>query len=224
MEIRFDNIQFNGSLYPGSDPSWSRLPPGLEADAAWEVFEKMRSFVITKQDIVRLGKDPEIAAKYPNDYWGLGNDAYIGQLDVFHQIHCLNELRSMAFADYGMEIPIKKPHKALWWIHLRHCTDMLLQNIMCHADADIITYQWMDTQKFPFPDFSINRKCRNFHDLLRWRDEHAVSREKYEGMRKPDGVKQVPAEREYYEMFGFDDSDLFPGGVGYPSTSRHLKV
>lgn len=28
--------------------------------------------------------------------------------------------------------------------------------------------------------------------------------------------KQIPNEPEYYAMYGFDDSDLFPNGEGHP--------
>lgn len=141
------------------------MEPGPDADKAWDYYESVRPVRITKSDVLRLGKDPRTAARYEDSVFELGSDAYIAPLDVFHQIHCLNELRKNAFADYGEERPTKKKHGRLWWIHLRHCTDMLLQNIKCHADADIVTYNWLETQQNPFPDFNINRKCRNFHAL-----------------------------------------------------------
>lgn len=71
--------------------------------------------------------------------------------------------------------------------------------MLYHADADLITYRWMDTQPNPFPDFSINRQGRNIDDVLQYRDEHKVDFEKYIVMKRPkSGITQVPAEPGYY--------------------------
>jgi len=87
----------------------------------------MHTFPITREQVLALGKDPETAARYDNEYWGLGDDAYIAALDSQHKMHCLNEIRKNAFADYGIDAPPKKVHSKLGWIHLRHCMDMLAQ-------------------------------------------------------------------------------------------------
>ena len=206
---QFDT-QLNGTLWPPENPSWSRLEPGPEADAAWEVWEPFIAFPITRQDVIRLGKDPDTVARFDEEYWGLGPDAYPAALDVIHEIHCINALRKVAFEDFFDETPKRRRRGEIHYIHLRHCTDMLLQNVMCHADADLVTFNWMDTQSFPFPDMSINRKCRDLDALIRWKDERVVDTEKYLAWRKPPGVKQIPAEKGYYEMFGYNNSDLFP--------------
>ncbi|MCJ1312252.1 hypothetical protein MMC25_005926 [Agyrium rufum] len=186
------------------------MEPGPEADRHWTEFDWIYAIPITRNEIVRLGKDPNLVAKFEDEFWGLGDDAYVGALDVFHQLHCVNALREYAFADFGEEIPTKKKHGNLQWVHLRHCVDILVQNIMCHADAGIHTYNWMDTQPQPFPDFSVNRKCRDFEQLRVYRDMHTVDMEKYKSMPKPKGVKQVSAEPEYYDIFGYEGSDLYP--------------
>jgi hypothetical protein len=72
--------------------------------------------------------------------------------------------------------------------------------MLCHADADLITYNWRDTQPLPFPDFSINRKCRNIDDLIAFRDERRVDMSKYEAMRKPKDVKSSPMELGFYSI------------------------
>ena len=51
---------------------------------------------------------------------------------------------------------------------------MLVQDIICNADADLVTYRWTDTQPNSFPDFGINRQRRNIDDVLRYRDEHKI--------------------------------------------------
>jgi hypothetical protein len=72
--------------------------------------------------------------------------------------------------------------------------------MLCHADADLITYNWKDTQPHPFPDFSINRKCRNINDLIAFRDERKVEMSKYEAMKKPNNVNTIPMELGFYAM------------------------
>ena len=96
----------------------------------------------------------------------MDSGAYAASRDALHEFHCLNKLREMTFTDYGGKKPRKKTHGDLGWIHLRHCIDMSAQEITCHADVDILTYRWMDTQEHPFVNFSINRKCRDFDALL----------------------------------------------------------
>ena len=172
------------------------------AEAVWETLGFSETFPISRDDVIALGKDPQTVARYPTSQFALGDEeAYIASLDVQHKLHCLNELRKMAFVDYGESDAPKKrrTHGQLWWIHLRHCLDMLAQDMICHADADVITYRWMDAQPGPFPDFGINRLCRSLDDVLRYRDERKVDLEKYMAMEKPkSGISQVPAEPEYY--------------------------
>jgi hypothetical protein len=134
-------VKLNGTLFPSTNLSWSRRPFGdLEAEAAWESFEWVPRFPITRKEVLALGKDPETVARFEDDYWGMGDDAYIASLDIQHKVHCLNELRKMAFADFGEDAPTKKTHGQLWWVHLRYRTDVLAQDTLCHADADLITY------------------------------------------------------------------------------------
>ena len=198
--ISFHHVQLNGTIWPVENPSWSRKEIGdPEAEAIWETFEQIKTFHISRDDVIALGKDPETVARYPDEDFGLGEEAYIAALDIQHKIHCLNELRKTAFSEYGKTTPMKKPHGQLWWIHLRHCLDMLTQDMLCHADADLVTYRWMDTQPYPFPDFSVNRQCRNIDDLLQYRDEHKVDLDRYVAMQKPkSNITQVPSEPGYY--------------------------
>ena len=212
LEIKHKEVQFNGTVWPDKHPYWPRMEPGPEADNWWQSnFDPIWAIRLTRAEVEGLGKDPEYVTKFEDDFWGFGDDAYVGALDVTHQMHCLNAVREYAFADYGEgKNPTKKQHEEMQWLHLRHCIDIIAQNIMCHADADIHTYFWMDTQRQPFPDFSLNRKCRDWDALMQWRDERAVDMEKYGRMEKPEGVKQRPAEPGFYEKFGFEGSDLFP--------------
>lgn len=67
----------NATLFPGDNPSFARQFPNPEADSVWENFEILKTIPITKEDVVRLGKDPELVAKFDEEYWGLGDNAYM---------------------------------------------------------------------------------------------------------------------------------------------------
>jgi Mycotoxin biosynthesis protein UstYa len=68
--------------------------PSPEVDAAWNHIAADASPIITinREEAIRLGRDPDVIVKAPKD-WGMGNDAYPAQIDVFHEVHCLNMLR-----------------------------------------------------------------------------------------------------------------------------------
>ena len=50
--------------------------------------------------------------------------------------------------------------------HVMHCQYLLLQNIMCHADLEIVTFIKVKGMPGPFPDFGVQQQCRNFAGVL----------------------------------------------------------
>ena len=68
--------------------------PRPEVDAAWDRIAADSGPIITinSDEARKLGRDPDVIVKAPED-WGFGEDAYPAQIDVFHEIHCLNMLR-----------------------------------------------------------------------------------------------------------------------------------
>jgi hypothetical protein len=76
-----------------------------------------------------------------------------------------------------------------------------MQNIQCTGATELVPMQWMDTEDFPFPDFSIYHQCRDFDALVEWRKENALEWERYRTMVKPEGVKQAKQQDMYFEIF-----------------------
>lgn len=132
MAIEYHDAHLNGTFWPLAKPPFSRLEPGPDADDVWEVFQRQAGevFVITREDVIALRKNPETVARFSDEDWGMGSGAYVASLEVLHISHCLNEVRKMTSVDYGEKKSRKKTHGDLWWIHLRHCIDMLAQDIM----------------------------------------------------------------------------------------------
>ncbi|RGP78626.1 hypothetical protein FLONG3_3248 [Fusarium longipes] len=205
ISFEMNTVKTEGGLFEAKNPSkWrNSLKPDPEVDEAWEDLEIIRVFPITEAEVRRLGKDPELLVKFPQEY-GLGDNAYMAQIDMFHQIHCLNLLRHLAWAEYNRNGTAKKPFSDLHWIHVSHCTDILMQNLMCNGNLDIVTFNWVETQSNPFPDFDVNHKCRDFDAIYEWQDKHSVPKEWGRNVTRPAGAKQIPISEEYYRIYGIE--------------------
>ncbi|MCJ1225794.1 hypothetical protein MMC12_002443 [Toensbergia leucococca] len=179
-----------------------RLPPSPEVDAAWDRISHIGVHPVTHDDVVKLGKNPDYAIMPPED-WGLDSH-YMVEIEIFHQIHCLNALRKGLATNYdyywgqkwGLDPPV------MFSTHLNHCTDMLLQSLMCHADLDPITYVWREGQDKPFPDFGTWKVCRDFEAVLQWQERVQMPdlAEKWKGVVKPADARQMPAIPELHEL------------------------
>ena len=55
-----------------------------------------------------------------------------------------------------------------------HCIDMLRQFVMCNADPGLVTYFWVEGRPTPYPDFSMQKQCKDPHALLRWAMEKRI--------------------------------------------------
>lgn len=223
IDIPIHNYQIDGKLFPSPNPAddkFGRREPSPETDAIWEDYEIQRSFVLSREQVLALGKDPEMTAKYPDEDFGFGNEAYMAGMDAFHVLHCFNAIRQEAFKDYywdgeryhmegySPDIPPKRRHSEMQWVHLRHCVDIVTQNLMCHADTSMVTMTWLEEQDRPWPDFSVNKKCVDFDKLVQWRDENALDVAKAGSVKKPEIIKgtdkEVKIADEYWQLFGND--------------------
>jgi hypothetical protein len=84
IEIPGYETTLNGTLFPLPEISIARQEPSAENDAAWHQYEKVLTHVVTREQIIKLGKDPEKVARFDDEYWGMGDDAYMVQMDVMH--------------------------------------------------------------------------------------------------------------------------------------------
>ena len=208
LEIPLISQKMNATLLEPDPLPIYRQPPSPEVDAAWNRLANINPIAISRDDVVKLGRDPEQAAKWPESF-GFGSEAYIGRLDVFHQIHCLDWLRREAYFDhyYGKKWPPGTPPSDMHRTHISHCTYLLLQNLMCNANVDIYTHYWADAQLNAFPDFSVNHKCRDFDTILRWQEEHSVDVDEFAAIRKPPEAEARVMSHRFKELFGWYKSN-----------------
>jgi hypothetical protein len=163
---------FEGSFW--SNSSLFRQDPSPEVDEAWSRISGTYIITAPSSAIREAGKDPSQIVKAPLS-WGRGEDAYPVDLDALHQVHCLNALRKDIFYDYYYG-SLNRSH--FYLAHRAHCIHILLQNLMCKADADLITMKWVQKESWeaekPWPDFSVVKKCRNFEALVDWAMQNEV--------------------------------------------------
>lgn len=172
-----------------------RLPPSPAVDAAWDKITRVNLISITEDEIRKLGKDPSLTVRSPESWWSESwGDGYLGQVDVFHQIHCLNMLRQGLITNYnyywGKKYGLSPPVQ--FGMHLNHCLGTILENLMCHADVDIVTFNWRESQDDPFPDFEIRKQCRDFDAVVEWQRENQIDDtiERWKALEKPAGARQ----------------------------------
>lgn len=209
VEIPTKLTRMNGTLLTSDDPPWSRQLFTNETETHWHTFDLPWTLALSADEVRQLGKDPATVANFTED-WGFGENSYMAQIDVFHQLHCLNQLRTVAFKDHPHN-PKEPPkgHGKLWWMHLEHCVDMLLQNLICNANVDLITLQWMETQPHPMPDFAIDHQCRDLETISRWQEKVGVDFEGLMTVEMPENAHVVPVESHYWDLFGVNGSNHF---------------
>lgn len=153
-------------------PDIFRSLPSKDADVKWHEIGNPTWITISSSEAVSLGKDPEVLVRAPED-WGYGEDRYIAMLDLNHQLHCIDQLRRAAFRD---EYPVTKDER--WDFqkeHWMHCVHILKQNVICTGSTEVITYNWRETQRFPVPDFDVDKRCKNTDTILGWQERNKVT-------------------------------------------------
>ncbi|KAI5866528.1 hypothetical protein GGS23DRAFT_602848 [Durotheca rogersii] len=203
LEMRPRFIQ--GTLFPAREgASIARELPNPAADGLWEEWELSQFYPLAWDEVVRMGKDPSTMAKLEDAEWGLGDDAYVGTLDLYHQVHCLNMLRRQAYRGYYNLSERSHETLGLAEVHLNHCVDILLQALQCGGNVNFMTYHWIAGQEYPQPDMSVNRQCINFDKLTAWRIEKGLDLDKYVKVMKKSlhpGVKELHQSDAYYKYY-----------------------
>ena len=113
--------------------------PSPEVDEAWELFSS-DIFLTTYPTVRDSGRSLSKSIHFPPSPDGEPGK-YLATWDVFHQIHCLNWLRKATNWEYYYGNNKPGP---LYSMHQKHCIHMILQSLMCHADVDMVTFEWME--------------------------------------------------------------------------------
>ncbi|KAJ7120701.1 hypothetical protein C8R43DRAFT_1034024 [Mycena crocata] len=162
-----DLIEETITVYPlgfGSDLSPFQVSSSPELDKAWDDLYNFGISRIPKQQAALL---PNKTSPIPGD-----PGYYIAELDVFHELHCLNMIRKALDPDYYPDWNIKNVQHSRE--HVSHCVDWIRQSIMCHADTSVIVWQWSPRYNQTTPRARIPHTCRKFEPILEWGRQNAL--------------------------------------------------
>ncbi|KAF2102662.1 hypothetical protein NA57DRAFT_71651 [Rhizodiscina lignyota] len=132
------------------------------------------------------------------------NNTYVVELQVFHDLHCLNMIRKTAYPDQYPEMweyyeNGTVNHNSLPSFHLDHCIDSLRQGLMCTADVTpVVFHHNADDPYHIFPQIWSTRTCRDFDRIKEWAIDRQIERWKLD---LDVNTKIVPAE-DLSETFG----------------------
>lgn len=148
---------------------------------------------ISAQEAARL-PNPTLPITGTNE-----SDEYVIELDVWHELHCLNDLRKILYPErFGGLDALKDENGTIqrdddtfrhWGAYTRlmprlrskadldidHCVDSLRQTIMCHADVAAIPFHVnVPVSKGIFPRLATTHTCRNFTKIQEWARDHTI--------------------------------------------------
>ncbi|KDQ29973.1 hypothetical protein PLEOSDRAFT_1037801, partial [Pleurotus ostreatus PC15] len=151
---------FNGF---GRNVSPFQVPPSKELDELWEDLYNFGISRIPKSQAKLL---PNATEAIPGD-----EEHYAIELDVFHQLHCLNRIRKTIYSDHYPDMRISLPGNE---IHMSHCLDSIRQSLMCSSDVSLIVWRWDEEAGQSFPRGDVVHRCRDFDRIKEWALENQL--------------------------------------------------
>jgi Mycotoxin biosynthesis protein UstYa len=170
----------NGSFFPKPPTSPFVLPAGdPAAEVAWSIGDEdgKQQFAISRAEAIKIGFNPDTMYSYPDGFGSGLDNMYPVRLDIFHHIHCLNNLRKAANPDiFSKEFhELRVGDKTLTWPeHVQHCQYVLFQMLTCQPDWGVLGFFAYEDGKGAALDFNINRKCIDWDAFMNWREENAM--------------------------------------------------
>ncbi|KAI1393103.1 uncharacterized protein F4822DRAFT_383572 [Hypoxylon trugodes] len=120
---------------------WNQ-PPSTVLDSAWEDLLYALNIRVSGDEMSKL--ELNVTNRVQVDHGD-----YFAALGVFHYLHCLNNLRKVVHWDhYGPQIMSSGNEEAFGKEHSDHCISVLRQALMCHANVQVNTAEWVDENNF----------------------------------------------------------------------------
>ncbi|KAH8892215.1 hypothetical protein GQ53DRAFT_793963 [Thozetella sp. PMI_491] len=190
-EMHFKETWLKSSFvnHHNTPPSILRQEPSKDVDAAWEyMHQNGRIFLVTEEEVRRLGKDPEMTVTAPKE-WQNGEEKYFAMTQSQHDLHCLNMVRKAMFKDYYFNGTMDWGTEQ----HFLHCLHSLLQSLQCKYSTDVYLASWVEGQDTAVVDFNVSRKCLDYDvDMNQWIPPTQRTEADFFGLRAPPDAKFMP--------------------------------
>lgn len=166
-EFRTWPVRMTGNPFAGK--------PRPELDQAWHGLFEKNNIRVTKEDLQfhNITSLPIVGDGRGSES---GQEEWVGQLGVFHELHCLKRIRHWIYRDYYLSNapePVLIEESA----HVDHCIELLREAIICHADTTLSGFRWIradDGEAHLTVEAPGYHTCVAWETLRAWNDERAV--------------------------------------------------
>ncbi|KAI0436448.1 hypothetical protein F4803DRAFT_223910 [Xylaria telfairii] len=163
-------------------------PPTPELEETWDDLWSRGTIELPPDGPSKLNKSTERLKHVHKD----PNRGYSAVLEVFHQLHCLNQIRQYTWKDYYathmaewvlgdghgiVDLNITDPASVADRMHVDHCIEALRLQLMCNADLTPLLIEVDDNDFGQKADFNVHHKCRNWDKVTEWQDANNIEQE-----------------------------------------------
>lgn len=111
------------------------------------------------------------------------NSGFIGEIEVFHHLHCLNFVRQFVWQDFypANQVPSLLKNNGdeqmeVNRLHVSHCIEVLRQALTCNADlTPYLMYKTPNGASPVTEDFNANHKCKKFDRIMGWMKDNSAA-------------------------------------------------
>ncbi|KAJ3577238.1 hypothetical protein NPX13_g3325 [Xylaria arbuscula] len=179
--IRYHDTTFHNAF--GMETEYQG-PPTPELELRWGSLW-MRGMIEVSQNVVeKLNKSTENLKPVVSD---ASNRGYAAVLEVFHHLHCLNQIRQFTWKDYYaihmsewvqehpliIDLNVTNPQNDMDRKHVDHCIEALRLQLMCAADVTPVLLQ-PDPDLGVKADFDVYHRCRDWDMITNWQYNNKV--------------------------------------------------
>ncbi|KAI1282903.1 hypothetical protein F5Y07DRAFT_394868 [Xylaria sp. FL0933] len=160
-----------------------RGPPTPELETAWDGLWLHGGIRFPEDKLSLINRTVDLGNNRTLKPWHDGKGGYHAQLQVHHQLHCLNLIRQYTWRDWYFRHPdivrmsgdmMSSDVEAR--MHTDHCIEALRLALMCNGDTTpSITVLNPNAPRGEMADFSPNKKCRNFDKIQEWSVKNQVN-------------------------------------------------
>lgn len=136
-------------------------PPTPEQNRAWDKLIRPVYFKATREELERAGESMENKVE-------LEDGGYLANIGVYHELHCLRQLRFYLYRDMYYA-NITEAQENYLHSHLDHCIETLRLTIMCHGNTGVYSFAWDDpTAHKPATQSNSRSVCVKWSSIETW--------------------------------------------------------